>query len=61
MKPIDFVVFNGDSPPNTSVYLIAEEMKKLIKIVGEDGEYEALSYYFNEKTQRMTLNIRKKE
>ncbi len=47
MKPIDFVVFDGDSSPNTPVYKIAEALKKDIVVCGMDGEYEILSYYFS--------------
>lgn len=61
MKPIDFVVFDGDSSPNTPVLYIAEAMVENIKVVGEDGEYEVLSYYYNREEWRMVLEIGKKE
>jgi hypothetical protein len=56
MKPIEFVVFRGDSCPNDPVYLIAEAMKKHIRIVGEFDDYEVCAYYHHEG--RMILEIR---
>lgn len=61
MKPIDFVVFDGDSSPNTPVIHIAEAMNKSIKIFGADGEYEVLSYYYDRKEGHMVLEIGKEE
>lgn len=47
MTPIDFLVYDGDSSPNTAIYKIAEAMKKPIKILSECGEHKVLSYYFD--------------
>lgn len=55
MKPIDFVLFDGDSSPNDPVYKIAEAMKKPIKICYAGGDAEVLSYYFYKG--RMILEI----
>ena len=58
MKPIDFVIFDGDSSPNDPIYEVAEAMNKPIEINGMDGEYEILSYYLHDGA--MNLDIRKK-
>lgn len=58
MTPIEFVVFGGDSEPNQPVYQVAEAMTQPIKIIGPDGEYEAVSYY-RDGTQ-MVLEISRK-
>lgn len=57
MSPIEFVVFDGDSSPNTPTIYIAEAMKNNIKILGAEGEYEVLSYYYNHKECRMVIDI----
>jgi hypothetical protein len=59
MTPIEFVVFGGDSEPNQPVYQVAEAMTQPIKIIGPDGEYEAVSYYLWGAS--MVLEIRSKE
>jgi len=56
MKPIDFVLFDGDSSPNTPICEVAEAMNKPIRINGMDCEYEILSYYLGEDG-RFTLDI----
>jgi len=58
MKPIDFIVFDGDSEPNTAVIQVAKALKKDLLIVAEDGEYEVLSYYYH--NGRMVLEIERK-
>lgn len=47
MRPIDFVVFDGDSSPNTPAHEIADAMMKPIEIYGPDGKYQILSYYYS--------------
>lgn len=59
MTPIDFVVFGGDSEPNTPVFLIHEAMNKPLRILGPNGEYEPIGYYFDDG--QMVLDIRSKE
>lgn len=59
MKPIDFVVFNGDSSPNMPAYQVAEAMSKDITILASDGEYDVLSYYYSEG--RLVLDIERKD
>lgn len=56
MKPIDFVVHDGGSDPNTPAYRIAEAMLKDIEVHGESGKYEVLSYYLG-GMGRMVLDI----
>ena len=57
MKPIDFVVYEGDSAPNTPVYEIANAMKKDIKIIGMDVSLAIRGYYYDEEEKRMVLEI----
>ncbi len=59
MTPIEFVVFGGDSDPNQPAYQVAEAMTQPIKIIGPDGDYEALSYYLD--GPHMVLEVRRKE
>lgn len=58
MKPIEFVVFEGDSSPNTPVYKIHEAMTKDIEIVAPEGEYQVLSYYYHKG--KMVLEIERR-
>jgi len=58
MKPIEFVVFDGDSSPNAPVHKVAEAMNKEIIIAAADGDYEILSYYMTD--EGMVLDIEKK-
>lgn len=62
MKPIDFVVFDGDSSPNMAVYKLFDALNKDVRIFGPDGEYEVLSYYISddEEDGQMFLDIQKK-
>lgn len=45
MKPVDFVIHDGDSTPNMPAHIVAASMEKDIVVIGPDGEYEILSYY----------------
>jgi len=45
MRPIDFVLFDGDSNPNQPVYQIAEAMTKELKIIGANKDFVVYSYY----------------
>jgi hypothetical protein len=60
MKPVEFVVFGGDSSPNTPVHEIAEALQKDIKIYDQIGECQVLSYYYDSVKKRMTLDIGRK-
>jgi hypothetical protein len=57
MTPIEFVVYGGDSQPNTPVYRIAEAMQLDCKVVGPKGEMEILSYYFDPDSKSMVLEV----
>ena len=59
MKPIDFVVFDGDSEPNMPAYRVAEAMNNDIKIHASDGEYEILSYYYSDGY--LVLDVQRKQ
>ncbi len=48
MRPIDFVVFGGDSKPNDPAYAVAEALMKPLKVVGPEGELVILSYYMTD-------------
>jgi hypothetical protein len=61
IKPIDFVVFEGDSNPNQPVYKVAEAMQKnMLVYVGMD-ECEVVGYYYSEEYQAMVLELEIKE
>ncbi len=47
MRPIDFVVFNGNSSPNSPVYQVANAMFKPITVLGPDGNFVIRSYYLD--------------
>lgn len=57
MTPIDFIKFDGDSNPNLPVYKWEEAMNKEIRVMTADGPATILSYYYDEKTKRMFLDI----
>lgn len=48
MRPIDFVVFDGDSSPNDPAYKVAEAMMKPITVRGAKGDFVILGYYMDE-------------
>jgi hypothetical protein len=59
MRPIDFVVFDGDSSPNQPAYKVAEAMMKPITVRGPSGDYVILSYYMDETG--MVLDVEPRE
>jgi hypothetical protein len=59
MTPIDFVVFDGDSEPNTPAYAIAEAMRQPLRIVSASKNWEVCSYYYDEG--QMVLEIKTAE
>lgn len=59
MRPIDFVLYNGGSEPNKPIHCNAGAMQRPIQILADDGEYEVLSYYMDDRG-RMCLDIQKK-
>ena len=61
IKPIDFVVFEGDSSPNQPVYKVAQAMQNnLLVYVGSD-ECEVVGYYYCDEHQAMVLELEIKE
>ena len=60
MKPIDFIVFDGDSRPNMPAHKVYEAIQKDIIIVADDGEFEVLSYFIENANGRFVLEIQKK-
>ena len=60
MRPIDFVVFDGDSSPNVPAYKVAEAMMKPITVRGENGDFVILSYYMD-KSGLMVLDVGPRE
>jgi hypothetical protein len=59
MKPIDFILFDGDSAPNQPVYQVTEAMQRDIRILGATCDYQVLSYYYHEG--QMVLEIEEDE
>lgn len=55
MKPIDFVLFDGDSEPNQPVYRVAEAMQKDIRVISATSDYRIRGYYLHEG--QMVLDI----
>ena len=61
IKPIDFVVFEGDSSPNQPVYKVAQAMQKnMLVYVGID-ECEVVGYHYSDAAQAMVLELEIKE
>jgi hypothetical protein len=60
MRPIDFLLYAGDSEPNTPVYRIAEAMEQNMLIIGPNGLLTALSYYYDSCTGQMVLEVGEK-
>jgi hypothetical protein len=58
MTPIDFVTDLAEDY-NAPVGKIVEALKKPLRVVGDDGEYEVLSYYLDLKSGCMVLDIKK--
>lgn len=48
MRPIDFVIFDGDSSPNDPVYKVAEAMMKPITVLGLKENFVIRGYYLGE-------------
>lgn len=57
MRPIDFVLYDGDSAPNTPVYLIHEAVTNPLKIFHPAGEFVVVGYYYSEHRKCMVLDI----
>lgn len=57
MTPTDFVVFDGGSEPNRPTLDIYLAMHADVKILGPDGEYEVLSYYYDQG--QMVLDVQR--
>lgn len=55
MTPADFVLFDGDSSPDTPIIKIHEALKKPIVISDGENSYTVLSYYYSKG--RMVLDI----
>ena len=61
IKPIDFVVFEGDSSPNQPVYKVAQAMQNnMLVYVGID-ECEVVGYHYSDAAQAMVLELEIKE
>ena len=57
MNPIDFVLYDGDSVPNTPVFRVTEAMQKPLRIVSVDGYWIVRGYYYDDEAQEMVLEI----
>ena len=60
MRPIDFVVFDGDSSPNVPANKVAEAMMLPITVRGAGGDFVILSYYMD-KSGGMVLDVEPRE
>jgi hypothetical protein len=60
MRPLDFILYHGDSEPNTAIHKIAEAMEIDIAIFTSDGELEIVSYYYDSESGRMILELDQK-
>lgn len=60
MRPVDFVLYDGDSAPNTPVHLIREAVTNPLKIFSPAGEFVAVGYYYDEQSKCMVLDIKLK-
>ena len=61
IRPIDFVVFDGDSNPNQPVHKVAEAMQKdMLVYIGTD-ECDVVGYYYCEERKAMVLELEMKE
>ncbi len=59
MRPIDFVIYDGDSEPNIPAHVVAMLMQVPIEVRAPDGEYEISSYYHD--NGRMVLDVQRKD
>jgi hypothetical protein len=57
MKPIEFIVFNGDSSPNTPVHEIATAMEKHMRVYVRGDRVEVVSYFYDTDLKRMVLEL----
>ena len=60
MKPIDFVLYDGDSAPNTPIHLIRDAMTKPLIISDGVGEFVVHGYYYDEEDKCMVLEIKER-
>ena len=60
MKPQDFVLFDGDSSPNTPVQDIYIAMQKTIEIHSADADFKVVGYYYDSNKKCMVLDIQQK-
>jgi len=61
MKPFEFVLFDGDSSPDTPILEINEAMHKELVIRSDEDEWEVLSYYYDDDATRMVIDIQKRK
>lgn len=57
MTPSEFVLFDGDSSPDTPISEVYEALRSPLIIASADGPYSVLSYYCS--NGRMVLEIEK--
>ena len=57
MKPSEFVLFEGDSSPNTPVADVARALREELLIYCDGGETEVQSYYYCADRKRMVLEL----
>ena len=57
MRPLDFILYHGDSEPNTAINKIAEAMERNIVILTPDGEFEVVGYFYDNDYGQMILEL----
>jgi hypothetical protein len=57
MRPLDFILYHGDSEPNTPINKIAEAMERGIAIFTSDNEFEVVGYFYDSESGRMILEL----
>jgi hypothetical protein len=46
MRPLDFVLYEGDAAPNTPVHEIYKAMHEPMTVYSEDKEWRIIGYYY---------------
>lgn len=59
MNPLDFVNYDGGSNYNAPVGAVNEAMNKPLIIRSVNHEWKVLSYWFDDETNRMVIDIQK--
>jgi hypothetical protein len=61
MTPLDFIKLMADNHYNTPAGILSDALTKQIKIHSASKKWRILSYYFDDKSQCMVIDIEEKE